>query len=248
MTFIIASLGLAFGSFNTVLISRLPKNLSILGRSTCTKCAHVIPFSLNIPILSYILLRGKCKYCGAKISLLYPLTELATLISVLLIASQFESIIGISIGFIFASFSVALVIIDWREHRLPNLITYSLFILLLSLTFAESIINSLFLKQVLISSAVMVFFYFALNLITRGGMGMGDVKYAASIGLVVGHFGYLYVYLANFAAFFLGSIYGISLIAFRKGGRKSKVAFGPFLYLGALIAICSTQFLPLNLG
>lgn len=246
MYFLISVFALVFGSFNTVLVTRIPKSQSIGGRSSCQSCQAQIPFYFNVPVISFIMLRGKCRNCHSPISKLYPFTEIATLLITLLITMKLNSNFAIISGFIFSVISVALIIIDWREHRLPNSLTYTLFLILLVISFLQSLINRDYalLKRSLIASVVLVLFYLLINLVSKGGMGMGDVKYGASIGIFTGSLGYTYTYVASMSAFFIGSLYGIALMVGRKANRKSKVPFGPFMFLGVLAALYLVPALP----
>jgi len=184
----------------------------------------------NIPLLSYLLLRGRCAYCGNPISLRYPLVELLSGLIYLFLFFH----LGLGIEFpIYALFSTALIIISFHdlEHGLiPDIITLpgmaaglavSLF---LSIKFLDSLIGLLVGGGLFLLIAV----------IWKGGMGGGDVKLGAFVGLFLG---WKYTLLAIFIAFFAGAVVGIALILAKVRGRRDPIPFGPFISVGALISL-----------
>jgi leader peptidase (prepilin peptidase)/N-methyltransferase len=237
---VVALFGLSFGSFATVLTMRVPRNISIITPSSrCENCAVPIPRRNLIPILSYLLLRGKTSCCNSTISWQYPLIELAT--ATLFIVSY--NVTGASLKLlpvlVLAILTMPLALTDIAAHRLPNSLTYAGF---LAGIFASIIIsigeqsvapfrNSLLLA--FISSLC----FLGLNLVSRGGMGMGDVKLAAMLGALLGPFGSSSVLAGFIFAFFLGAIIGLILLVFKKATRKTLIPFGPYMLLGSWLAL-----------
>lgn len=236
LIFFITALGLAFGSFCSVLIERMPQKLTIGGRSCCPECKHQLSWPQLIPIFSWLLLRGKCKFCGLKISWQYPLFELACCVGLWLAYFASDDIFTFLATSIFIIFGLTLSAIDIKTYTLPNPLVYLEFLLILILVISNGIyvgdfsIILLGLEGALISSA----FYFAMHLIT-GGMGMGDVKLAASIGLLASFYKIPWLLTSTYLAFLIGAFFSIYLILFKNGGRKTRVPFGPFMILGSLL-------------
>ena len=232
-------MGLALGSFNNVLIERLPKNESITGRSKCLECNTPLKWSENIPLLSFLVLKGKCKTCRGAISLRYPLVEVLTALMSILLVVNFDGDSLRILGLLYTSLGISASIIDWRWMRIPNAITSWLFALSFVLLLIDSANGSDWSPMIraLISAVVMSAIYFAIHLISGGGMGLGDVKYSASIGLTLGYIGYLPAYVAFLLSFAIGSAYGLLLMIVKGKGRKTKVPFAPFLFLGGYLAL-----------
>lgn len=237
--------GLIFGSFNTVLVARIPIRESLRGRSKCTLCDVQIQNRDNIPILGYLILRGKCRNCRQPFSRRYLYLELATAVAVFIPFLIFDRITMIAIWIVFVILGVALSAIDFQLHRLPDTLNGALFTLGLALISVDAVINHRLgnLRSAIIASFMLSAFFWLVNLLSKGGMGMGDVKLAASIGLYVGYISALSVYVAAMASFALGSIVGIAIIFLQKGTRKTAVPFGPFMIVGALISIWATPLI-----
>lgn len=227
----------AMGSFATVLVARVPVGESILGRSKCPSCSNQLPVWDNIPILGYFRLRGKCSHCRARISKIYPAVEIA-------VASMAAVVVVISPGLslklasvIFVTLGVALSVIDFRVKRLPNTLVLALSVALVTLFAIDARSD---LGRLLYAFELAVLFSAALGLIrllSRGGMGMGDVKFAFPLGLAMGYVS-LQVYLLGISlAFVLGAGVGIVMLVFGKASRKTALPFGPFLFIGAYISL-----------
>ena len=237
--FFAAIFGLVFGSFATVLIARLPTNESLWTRSACPHCSTQINASKNIPLISYFLLKGRCGGCSEKISWTYPAIEAS--MAALFIAPLFllNTNTQIALWIIFAIIGLPLTVIDLKVHRLPDRLTVSLFIISLIVIVVSAISTSNYsrIKPSLIGAISLVGFYFLIAFISRGGMGFGDVKLSASIGLVSGYFGLSTVLVSSFSAFFLGSVIGIAMMIFGSAGRKTAIPFGPFMIAGQFISL-----------
>jgi leader peptidase (prepilin peptidase) / N-methyltransferase len=129
--------------------------------------------------------------------------------------------------------------IDVREHRLPNRLTFAIFLTVALLLLLDAVVVGEWNRSIraITVSVALTLFYLALHLATRGGMGMGDVKLAAGIGLLVGHLGWNQVVIATFAAFAGGALSGFGLLATRRGGLKARIPFGPWMVLGAFVSL-----------
>ncbi len=242
--------GLTFGSFANVLISRVPDKESLWTRSNCPHCDREIRWTENIPVLSYILLKARCAGCKAKISFIYPAVEIAMTALFILPFLIFHSWHQTILWLIFSLFGLPLVVIDLKLHRLPDTLTAPLFISAFIAIILFSIQEGNFSRILpsLIGCVSLITFYFAVALISKGGMGMGDVKLSAAIGLASGYFGVSAVLVSSFAAFFLGSFVGILLMVVGKAGRKTAIPFGPFMIIGQFISIATIAHTYFNFG
>ncbi len=238
-------LGLTFGSFNTVLVARVPHGESLLGRSKCTLCGIQIQNKDNIPLLGYLRLRGKCRNCSESFSRSYLYLELITAAATFIPFIVFHHLTLIAAWAVFVILGVALSAIDFQWHRLPNGLNAALYLCGLVLLTLDAFMNHHFehLRSALIASILYSAFFWLVNLLSKGGMGMGDVKLAASIGLYVGYISAISVYIAAMVSFAMGSVVGIAIIISQKGTRKTALPFGPFMILGALISVCLTTSL-----
>lgn len=224
--------GLAIGSFLNVVIHRLPLGESVVSpRSRCPKCGHQISGIENVPVLSWIALRGKCRSCGAPISIRYPLIELATgLLYVAVVAAAWDEPERIALGLILVTALVPITAIDLEHRRIPNTITGPTAIALIIAGTALDLSGE---PTRLMWAAIVALPFFALALILSRSMGLGDAKLMGVMGLALGRA----VIPALFIAFLAGTIVGIAIMA--KHGAKSRktaVPFGPFLALGAIVA------------
>jgi leader peptidase (prepilin peptidase)/N-methyltransferase len=228
--------GLVVGSFMTVAVYRLPRGESVVGgRSRCPSCGSQIGARDNVPVLSWLLLRGRCRHCGARISAEYPLIELATAALVVLAAIRWADPwrAGLVAGLLALMPGIAL--IDIRHRIIPNRLTYpGLAIAALVIVVAWLVSDAVDPIRGAIGLALYGGTLLVVALISRG-MGMGDVKLAALIGLVLGSIGLRYVGVAAGAAIVLGGVGGLVALAMGRG-RKSAIPFGPYLAAGAVVA------------
>ncbi len=226
---------MAAGSFLNCIIYRLQTGEGFLkGRSFCPYCKHELSWPDLIPVFSFLLLKGKCRYCQKPISIQYPLVELATALIFLLI---FVFNIQYSIFYILIScFLIIIFVYDLKHYIIPDKIVYPAIILTLIFNFQFTIFNQFSIFQFSILSAVgAAAFFGALVLVSRGEwMGVGDIKLAFLMGLVLG---WPNILVALFLAFFIGAIIGLGLIILGKKTLKSEVPFGPFLVAGTFIAL-----------
>jgi leader peptidase (prepilin peptidase)/N-methyltransferase len=225
-------LGAIFGSFLNVVAYRLPRHESLLGpASHCPSCGTPVKPYDNIPILSFLLLRGRCRSCSETISPRYPLVEALTglLCAGAVLAHDSAASIALSVSLILIVVPAAL--IDLEHRIIPNSLTALGAVLALGLGLALDPSGE---SQRLIAGAGAGGFLLLAALAYPGGMGMGDVKLAGVMGLTLGSA----VVPAIFIALFAGALLGGVILA-RKGvraGRKTKVPFGPFLAFGAVVA------------
>jgi leader peptidase (prepilin peptidase) / N-methyltransferase len=236
-----AILGLILGSFATVAVHRIPEGQSIItGRSKCPHCGRTITAMENVPVISYLVLRGRCRGCGARISIRYPLIELVTGLLFAFAVLKFGLTAEAAVFAMFFWVLVVLSAIDLDHRLLPNRIVYPAFVCGWAALIALAIAAGE--PGLLVDAAVGAFvfggFFFAVALVVPAGMGGGDVKLGFVLGSFLGYLGGIGIVLVGmFLAFLAGSLVGIGLILFAGRGRKSMVPFGPFLALGAVLAV-----------
>ncbi len=239
--------GAIVGSFLNVVIHRVPRRQSIVRPgSRCPRCGAAIRWYDNIPILSWIVLRARCRSCGAPISTRYPMVEAAAgLLAVLTLWRWGLTAAGLE-AVLFAWISLALGLIDLDHKLLPDVLTLPSILLGLGLAFAGGIATPLesFLGA-LTGAAIPAFIIIAYKAL-RGieGMGWGDVKYLAAIGSVAGLEGCLWILIAGAV---LGALTGIGLMAAGKGGAKTELPFGTFLAAATLLWLYAPTWLPTSL-
>lgn len=246
--FFIFIFGLCIGSFLNVLIDRLPKGESILGRSHCSHCNKTLKWYELVPVLSFIFLRGKCSKCKKPISLQYPLVETITgLLFLLIFNFQFsifnefstfnlENLLLLCCQFIVVSCLVVIFMSDLKYMIVPDEIIYPAVIASILYQFLNWKAGNLtnWYYPLLAGFGAALFFLF-LILITKGkGMGFGDVKIVFFMGLFLS---FPQILVALCLAFFSGAIIGSILIAMRKKTMKSEIPFGCFLAPATLITL-----------
>jgi leader peptidase (prepilin peptidase) / N-methyltransferase len=245
LTTLAAILGLIFGSFATVVAYRVPRRESVVtGRSKCPRCGRMIRAVENIPVVSWVILRGRCRNCGEKISPRYPLTELATGALFALAAWKFGLTVTAAVyaGFFWAL--VVLTVIDLEHKLLPNRIVYPTFLAgWVGLAVAAGVDGDLGrLRSAAFGMLIFGGFLFVVAFIYPAGMGLGDVKLAFALGAFLGYTGGTgLVPLGMFISFVLGGVIGLIAMAITKQGRKMAIPFGPFLAGGTIIAIAIGQ-------
>ena len=237
-------LGLLIGSFLNVVIWRVPRGESVVRPpSHCPGCDAPIAERDNIPVVSWLVLRGRCRHCGESISARYPTVELLTGLLFAAVAARIGWHVAVVAFLYFTAIAVALAFIDYDTKRLPNVLTYPAYVvgpLLLTLDAAVSG-SWLPLRHAGIGMLALFAFYFMLVLVYPAGMGLGDVKLAGVIGLFLGWIGYGALVVGAFLGFFIGGLWGIGLILLKRAGRKSAVPYGPFMLIGAMVAIFAGQ-------
>jgi leader peptidase (prepilin peptidase)/N-methyltransferase len=230
-------LGLIVGSFSNVCIYRIPRNESIVyPASHCPKCHSNISPKDNIPLLSYILLKGRCRNCKSKISIQYPIVEFLTGFIYLIIYLIYGLSIQTLIYIILASSLIIISFIDLNEQIVPDVISLPGIVLGFIISFFVpyiSFVNSAL--GILAGGGIILIIGLAGSVIfKKEAMGGGDVKLAAMIGAFLG---WRYIIISLFLGFFLGAIVGIILILSKIKSREDVVPFGPFIVLGSLITL-----------
>lgn len=233
-------LGLLIGSFLNVVIHRVPRGESVVRPpSACPSCSRQIRARDNVPVLSWLVLRGRCRDCGAPISVRYPLVELGTALLFVVMAVRFGADLVLPAYLYLAAVGLALALIDLDCKRLPDALTLPSYVVAAGLLGAAALMGSDSgdYLTALLGGLAMFGLYFALAFAYPAGMGFGDVKLAGVLGMYLGWLGWGAWAVGTFLGFFLGGVFGIGLILVKKGGRKTAVPFGPFMLLGVLIAV-----------
>lgn len=236
--------GLMVGSFLNVVIHRVPRKESVVApRSHCPGCETELSNVDNIPLASWLMLRGKCRTCGVAISPRYPLVELLTGVLFGVMAARFGFDPALPAFLVFTAFLVALSVIDLDTFLLPKVLVWPAFFSGVVLLTVAAVVDGdwLSLREAAMGSALAFGALFVIHFISPKGMGFGDVRLAAVLGLHLGWIELVTVGLGLFLAFLLASVVGIGLIATKRKGRKDKVPFGPFLAAGTGVAIVLSE-------
>lgn len=241
--------GSCIGSFLNVVIYRTSVGESIAnGRSKCPHCKHLIPFYMNVPLLSFFILKGKCAFCKKPISWQYPLIEGMTGIMFvwwLIIGKTFFLLSSTPFVYLqpifwllVAIILLLIVVFDIKYMIIPDFLNLSL--LLLSLAYRALLTRSgIMLPSDFVNYLVMCFcagmFFYSLHLLTHGkGFGLGDVKFGFAMGLLLG---WPLTFVAVFSSFVFGSIYAIPVLILGKKQFGQKVPFGPFLVIATVFSL-----------
>ncbi|MBA2528753.1 MAG: prepilin peptidase [Euzebyales bacterium] len=235
-----AVFGLAFGSFANVVIHRLPAGASVARpASACPSCRAPIALRDNIPVLSWLLLRGRCRRCQVPISARYPLVELATGVVFGLVGARIGLDWALPGFLLYAWLLLVVAVIDARTRKIPNRLTYPLTPALLALLAAAALLHGAPADGVraLLGGLAAFALLLLLAIISPTGMGMGDVKLAAFVGIGLGYLGWGHVVLGVFGGFLLGGVIALGLLATRLRSRSDLIPFGPYLAAGALLTV-----------
>jgi leader peptidase (prepilin peptidase)/N-methyltransferase len=228
-----ALFGLLIGSFLNVVAWRLPRGESLVRpRSKCPGCATQLKSYDNVPVVSWLVLRGRCRGCGERISARYPVVEAITAaLYVAVVAAKWGDVLQMTLGLVLVTFLVPIAVIDFDLKVIPNKLTGPAAVLAVAL---GAVLEPSYLPEQLIAGAGALVFFMLPALIHKKGMGMGDVKLAAVLGLYLGR----NVAPAIMIGLVLGVIVGAAVVAVKgvSEGRRTKVPFGPFLATGALVA------------
>lgn len=239
----IALLGLAVGSFLNVLIHRVPLRESLARPpSRCPSCKHPVRIRHNVPVLSWLVLRGRCADCRIRISVRYPLVEIATAVLFVAVAVRLARsglLPALPAYLFFAATGISLTAIDLDVRRLPNAIVGPAYPVLAVLLTVAALVqhDPAAIVRAAVGAGGLFAFYFALAFVHPSGMGFGDVKLAGIVGGVLGFLSYPVLLVGAFAAFFIGSAVGLVVIVSRRGTGKTAVPFGPFMITAALLAL-----------
>ncbi len=230
--FVATLLGAMAGSFANVAIHRLPRRESLVTpRSRCPHCGHLIRARDNIPVLSFLFLRGRCRDCGSPISWRYPLVEVMTALLFLATWRWFGVSADTLRALIFSLLMVIVIFIDLDHRIIPNALTYPALAVGLLLAWADGPRGFLIALLAALGSGLA---FLLIAVLSRGGMGGGDIKLAAVMGAFLG---WPTIVAAMFISFTLGGVVGLALLAARLRSRKDPVPFGPFLAAGGIAAL-----------
>lgn len=232
--------GAAIGSFLNVVIYRVPAGLSVVHPpSRCPVCLQEIAHRDNVPILSWLVLRGKCRGCGTAISSRYLVVEALTGAVFVLLLLRFGLVLELPAYLYLGAVGIALAFIDYDTKRLPDVLTLPSYVVALLLLLIPAVVDPAwdsYLRAALGGLALGAF-YFVVWFIRPNAMGFGDVKLAGVLGIYLGWLSWGSVALGGFLGFLLGAVGGITLMAVSGAGRKTKVPFGPFMLAGAMATI-----------
>jgi prepilin signal peptidase PulO-like enzyme (type II secretory pathway) len=263
VNFVVFLFGLIIGSFLNCVIYRLSlpnfslKNLGGLkNRSYCPHCKHLLSWQDLIPVFSFIFLKGKCRYCQKPISLQYPIVEISAGLMFLLIFNQFSigeedfvlffnfastngssvfNFLNLIYYWTIASFLIVIFVYDLKYYIIPDQVIYPAILVSGIWYLVSGIFFNLYTLDTIYSAIGAAVFFLAIVLISRGKwMGVGDIKLAFFMGLVLS---WPNILLALFLAFFIGATVGIGLIISNKKTLKSEIPFGPFLVTGTFLAL-----------
>ena len=240
---LIAILGLAIGSFLNVVISRVPAHASLVRPpSHCPTCGHWIRNRHNIPVLGWLMLRGRCADCQIHISVRYPLVELLTAALFAAVTLRFidlQQLAALPAMLYFTAMGISLSLIDLDVGRLPNAIVFPSYLVLGSLLAIAALVqrDPAALLRAGVGAVTLFAAYFAVAYLYPAGMGFGDVKLAGIIGGVLGFMSYPVLAVGAFAAFAIGSAVGVGRMVAYRDTASSSIAFGPFMITGALAAL-----------
>lgn len=249
-----AALGLAIGSFLNVVVHRLPAGLSIARpASACPGCATPIRRRDNVPVVSWLALGGRCRDCRTSISARYPIVELATGVFFVLVAARLWPLADVPtealplvsrllslVAFLWlAGVSVALAVIDLEHHRLPDAVVLPSYAVGGALLATSSLLVGDWpaLVRAAIGLVSLFVFYLIAALSYPGGMGFGDVKLAGVLGLYLAWLGWGEFAVGAFAAFLLGGLFAVVLLATRRVQRTGGIPFGPWMLAGAWVGV-----------
>jgi leader peptidase (prepilin peptidase)/N-methyltransferase len=229
--------GLVIGSFLNVVIWRVPRKESIVRPpSHCPGCDAKIANRDNIPVVSWLLLRGRCRNCGTAISARYPLVELFTGVMFAAVGARFAHSWALPAYLVLTASLIALSAIDLEHLILPNVILYptdvAMLVLLAVASAAEHDWGAY--ERALLGGVIAFVIFFAINFISPKAMGFGDVRLSFLLGLSLAWLGWGELAGGLFAGFLYGSVIGVILIAAKVTGRKQRIPFGPYLAAGAM--------------
>jgi leader peptidase (prepilin peptidase)/N-methyltransferase len=252
----VAVFGALIGSFLNVVVYRVPAGRSIVSPpSACGTCGTEIKPYDNIPVLSWLALRGRCRSCRSTISVRYPLVEAATGVAFAAVAWWFwagpeapagrtgwalaSGVLTVVAYLYLAAISIVLALIDLDTHRLPDAIVLPSYVVGVVLLGAAGILTGDWsaLLTAAIGGAGLFVLYLVLALVYPGGMGFGDVKLAGVLGLFLGYLGWGPLVVGSFGAFVLGGFFSLVLVAARRARRGSGIPFGPWMVAGAWLGI-----------
>jgi leader peptidase (prepilin peptidase)/N-methyltransferase len=239
-SFLVFFLGIVLGSFANVCIHRLPKNKQvIIGRSFCPKCKKKINWYDNLPLFSFLILKMKCRNCNKKISPRYFIVELLTGITFLIIFLSFNSLVTLIFLCVLSLILIMIFFIDLENFIIPDVLNFSIMFLALLKNFLPNL-NTSFVQEInqsiiggivgYLSIWIIIFLYKTIKKID--GMGLGDAKLIAGIGLL---FGWQSIPFVLFISSVLGLIFVIPSLLNKKKNMRSEIPFGPFIIAAGIV-------------
>ncbi|HET6529833.1 MAG TPA: prepilin peptidase [Actinoplanes sp.] len=238
LLFGVALLGLAVGSFLNVVIHRVPHDESVIRPgSRCPQCGAAIRNRHNVPVLGWLVLRGRCADCATPISVRYPLVEALTATLFVAVTARFGLSWELPAYLYLAAVAVALTMIDLDTFRLPDRIVKPSYAMAVALLVPAALIGDSggAILRGFAAAAVLWLLFLGIRLL--GPMGRGDIKLAPLLGFYLGWLGWSAVAVGAFAGFLLGGLAGITLMAVRLARFKSRIPFGPYMLAGAFVAV-----------
>lgn len=233
-------MGLLIGSFLTVVIDRVPRGASVVQPgSACGSCGLELgPLDL-VPVLSWLVLRGKCRKCRQPIGIEPILVEIATATLFVLMAIHFERSVLVAAFCVFAAGLTGLTVIDLKIHRLPREVSYTVMAFGAPLLVIAALIDNepRRIYMALIGAGVSLAVMGALYKASRGGLGDGDVRLSPLLGMYMGWLNPGLALVGLFYGFILGAVIGVVMMILGKAGRRTQLPFGPFLAAGSIVAI-----------
>ena len=216
---------------------RVPRGESVVSPpSHCPACSAPIRNRHNVPVLGWLVLRGRCADCSEPISARYPLVELGTGLAFAATGARFADEPRLLPAYLlFVALGIALALIDLDVRRLPNVLVLPAYPVLAALLATAG--DGPALLRAAVAAAALFAIFFLIALVAPGSLGFGDVKLAGVVGGVLGHLSWGALLVGAFGGFVIGSVVGVVLLASGRAGRKTAVPFGPFMILGALASI-----------
>ncbi len=234
LLFIFFVSGLIIGSFLNVVINRLHLEKSLDGRSYCPNCKATLEAQDLVPVLSFVFLQGKCRHCGKSISWQYPAVELATTISFLLLATRYELSLSLVLACALAAFYVVIATYDLKHFLILDKVVYPG----IAVAAVFAIVQGHIISGLIGAAIISGFFYFQYYISKGRWIGFGDVKLGIMLGLAAG---FPIAILLMFAAYMLGAITGVIMIALGKKQLGSQLPFGTFLAIAAVFTLLYGQ-------
>jgi leader peptidase (prepilin peptidase) / N-methyltransferase len=240
---VVTLLGLLAGSFLTTVIDRVPSGQSVVRpRSRCRTCGHPVRNRHNIPVVGWVVLKGRCADCGTRTGLHNPLLEAGTAALFIAITRRLADgplLSALPAYLYFAALGIALSVIDLEHHRLPDALVLPAYPVLAVLLTASSAARHDWssLGRAAVGAVVLFGCYLALALVHPRGMGFGDVKLAGVVGGALAYLSWSALVVGALGAFVLGAVTGVAMMAAGRAGRTTAIPFGPFMIVGAVTAM-----------
>ncbi len=233
-------IGLCVGSFLNVVIYRVPRRESVIRpRSHCPSCDTPIADRDNVPVVSWLVLRGRCRSCRARISIRYPIVEVGTAALFVAAAVRLGATWQLPAFCVFFASLLAISMIDLDHFIIPNRVIYPTLAVTIPMLVVAAAADGTWshLRNAAVGGVAGFAALFVIHFISPRGMGFGDVRLAGVIGMMLGWPGLRYLFLGLFLGFLLAAVIGLALIAARLRTRKDAVPFGPFMATGAVLAV-----------